>query len=177
MDRNLGAIDVGNCMRGFLYQWGRKDAFSAANGNNYSYYTFVPAANTTFGTLVSSAQSMAYTVLNPTVRITKYPWMLEEERLTSPWRDDIKTIYDPCPEGWRVPTKTDMADFTSLPNTGMYDPDTGSGYNYFGNPSSGYYQTSTIGTDDKTKNWAYCNDNRLAEWGQTTGRAIRPVRE
>lgn len=176
MDRNLGAINVGNCMRGFLYQWSRKDPFSAANGNNYSYYTFVPAAATTFGTQVSSAQSMAYTVLNPTIRISEYPWMLDDERVKSPWRDDVKTIYDPCPEGWRVPTKTDMANFSSLPDTGMYDPTTGSSYNYFGNPDLGYYQTSTIGTD-KTKNWAYCNDNRLEEWGQTSGRAIRPVKD
>jgi hypothetical protein len=176
MDRNLGAINVGYCMRGFLYQWSRKDPFSAANGNNYSYYTFVPAAATTFGTQVSSAQSMAYTVLNPTIRISEYPWMLDDERVKSPWRDDVKTIYDPCPEGWRVPTKTDMANFQGLPATGMYDPTTGSSYNYFGNPGLGYYQTSTIGTD-KTKNWAYCNDNRLEEWGQTSGRAIRPVKD
>lgn len=176
MDRNLGAINVGYCMRGFLYQWSRKDPFSAANGNNYSYYTFVPAAATTFGTQVSSAQSMAYTVLNPTIRISKYPWMLDDERVKSPWRDDVKTIYDPCPEGWRVPTKTDMANFQGLPATGMYDPTNGSSYNYFGNPGDGYYQTSTIGSDN-TKNWAYCNDKRLQEWGQSTGRAIRPVRD
>ena len=176
MDRNLGAINVGNCMRGFLYQWSRKDPFSAANGNNYLYYTFVPAAATTFGTQVSSAQSMAYTVLNPTIRISKYPWMLDDERVKSPWRDDVKTIYDPCPEGWRVPTKTDMANFQGLPATGMYDPATGSSNNYFGNPDDGYYQTSTIGSDN-TKNWAYCNDKRLQEWGQSTGRAIRPVRD
>lgn len=176
MDRNLGAINVGNCMRGFLYQWSRKDPFSAANGNNYSYYTFVPAAATTFGTQVSSAQSMAYTVLNPTIRISKYPWMLDDERVKSPWRDDVKTIYDPCPEGWRVPTKTDMANFQGLPATGMYDPTTGSSYNYFGNPGYGYYQTSTIGSDN-TKNWAYCNDKRLQEWGQSSGRAIRPVKD
>lgn len=178
MDRNLGAIDVGNCMRGFCFQWGRKDAFSAADGNNYSPYTYVPAVSTVFNKVSGSHQSIEYTVKHPTTFIGNsgdYTWM-SEELTTKPWRSDVKTIYDPCPVGWRVPTKENISGISGLPATGLHYDD--SGYNDFGNPWKGYYWSASTneGTDDGA--WAFCNDGRnLNHWGQDQGYAIRPVRE
>lgn len=178
MDRNLGAIDVGNCMRGFCFQWGRKDAFSAADGNNYAPYTYVPAASTVFDKVSGSNQSIEYTVKHPTTFIgnsSDYTWM-SEELTTKPWRSDVKTIYDPCPVGWRVPTKENISGISGLPATGIHHDD--SGYNDFGNPWTGYYWSASTneGADDGA--WAFCNDGRnLNHWGQDQGYAIRPVRE
>ena len=178
MDRNLGAIDVGNCMRGFCFQWGRKDAFSAADGNNYAPYTYVPAASIVFDKVSGSNQSIEYTVKHPTTFIgnsSDYTWM-SEELTTKPWRSDVKTIYDPCPVGWRVPTKENISGISGLPATGIHHDD--NGYNDFGNPWTGYYWSASTneGADDGA--WAFCNDGRnLNHWGQDQGYAIRPVRE
>ena len=179
MDRNLGAIDVGNCMRGFCFQWGRKDAFSAADGNNYSPYTYVPAVSTVFNKVSGSHQSMEYTVKHPTTLIgytsNSYTWM-SEDLTTKPWRPDVKTIYDPCPPGWRIPTKENISGITGLPHTGIHHDD--SANHDFGNPWTGYYWTASTesGSDDCA--WAFCNDGRnLNHWGHTEGYAIRPVRE
>ena len=179
MDRNLGAIDVGNCMRGFCFQWGRKDAFSAADGNNYSPYTYVPAVSTVFNKVSGSHQSMEYTVKHPTTLIgytsNSDTWM-SEDLTTKPWRPDVKTIYDPCPPGWRIPTKENISGITGLPHTGIHHDD--SANHDFGNPWTGYYWTASTesGSDDRA--WAFCNDGRnLNHWGHTEGYAIRPVRE
>lgn len=179
MDRNLGAIDVGYCMRGFCFQWGRKDAFSAANGNGYSPYTYVPTVSTVFNKVSGSHQSMEYTVKHPTTLIgytsNSYTWM-SEDLTTKPWRPDVKTIYDPCPPGWRIPTKENISGITGLPATGIHHDD--SANHDFGNPWTGYYWTASTenGSDDCA--WAFCNDGRnLKHWGHTEGYAIRPVRE
>ena len=42
MNCNLGAIDESGYTRGFLYEWGRKDPFPAAEGNQYKPYDYVP---------------------------------------------------------------------------------------------------------------------------------------
>lgn len=178
MDRNLGAIDVGNCMRGFLYQWGRKDAFSAADGNSYSPYTYVPAASTVFDKVRGSHQSMEYTVKHPTTWIgyaDDNTWM-SENLATKPWRVDVKTIYDPCPAGWRIPVKEDISGITDLPATGIHHDD--SANNDFGNPWTGYYWTASTDEGNDDRAYAFCNDGRnIMHWGQGEGYAIRPVKE
>lgn len=177
MDRNLGAINVGNCMRGFLYEWGRKDAFSAANGG-YSQYTFIPDAATVFSD-VKDNKTMQYAISNPTIYIWKGgSWMLESEYTAKPWRDDVKTIYDPCPIGWRVPRKGDLNNYGSFPATGLRDFQ--GGINGFGNPGTGYawYSTTDEGADPKA--YAFVNDHRKdtpQHWSHDQGYAIRPVRE
>ena len=179
MDRNLGAINVGNCMRGFLYEWGRKDAFSAANGG-YDVYPYVPVAASVF-TYVSGPYSMDYTIANPTiwVRGNSYSWMSEAVYSLKPWRPDVKTIYDPCPSGWRIPVKGEISNISGLPATGIgggYEPnDT---YKGFGNPDTGYYWTSSTDEGADSRGYAFCNDGRnINHWGQDQGYAIRPVRD
>lgn len=192
---NLGATnrhDDGystNYVRGFLYQWGRKDAFSAASGSNTDVYWFTPTAINVFVDYPTAPQSMATTIEHPTSRIVcltdaTHSWMSESEYNKRPWRDDVKTIYDPCPPGWRVPTKVDMNNIAGLPDTGKYSrgrKDTTDGnLRNFGNYDLGYYWTSTI-SDDSTlpaNAYAFCNDGRNIEnWPQAEGYAIRPVRE
>ena len=94
MDRNLGATsatpgDVGAL--GLLYQWGRKDPFMGSSSISES----VLAVST--GTWnVSSSGSLTLAEENP---MTFYTGM----NLAKGSWDSVKTIYDPCPSGWRVP--------------------------------------------------------------------------
>ena len=114
MDRNLGATsatpgDVGAL--GLLYQWGRKDPFLGSSDISYG----ITAKSTiTWPSAVSSDSSngtIDYATANPTTFIT-YNWenndwyytgdsSTDNTRWTTSSSD--KSIYDPCPAGWRVP--------------------------------------------------------------------------
>ncbi len=111
MDRNLGATsatpgDVGSL--GLLYQWGRKDPF--LSGSSISSST--PAKSTiTWPSAVSSDSSngtISYATEHPTTFIThniyNYDWYYtgNDETGNTRWQSE-KTIYDPCPVGYRVP--------------------------------------------------------------------------
>ena len=111
MDRNLGAIsatpgEVGAL--GLLYQWGRKDPFLGSS----SISNDVEAKSTiTWPSPVSSSSSrgtIAYAVERPTTFITyndgNYDWYYTGSSAVDNTRwQSRKTIYDPCPAGWRVP--------------------------------------------------------------------------
>ena len=112
MDRNLGATSVtsGDVRTiGLLYQWGRKDPFLGAVSFNFD----TPAKSTiTWPSAVgksSSTGNIAYAIAHPTTFIStedmseSRDWadMETESRWTT--SDRIKSIYDPCPAGWRVP--------------------------------------------------------------------------
>ena len=170
MDRNLCAVDL-NYNRGFLYQWGRKDAFSAATGS-YASFTFVPALFTAFNT-VRGIQTIDYCIKHPTTHVNngdENSWMSREEYEKLPWRDDIKTIYDPCPAGWRVPTAAEQNGYSGLPGTGFSNA-----INEFGNPGSGYYRSSTISSYPRA--YAFRQSGQQNNWGTNPAFAIRPVKE
>ena len=111
MDRNLGATsatpgDVGAL--GLLYQWGRKDPFLGSS----SISSGVEAQSTiTWPSAVSSDTSTGtvdYVVSHPTTFVksgSSYDWHYSSRDNTL-WQSE-KTIYDPCPVGWRVPDGRD----------------------------------------------------------------------
>ena len=180
MDRNLGSINVEYCSRGFLYQWGRKDPFPSTKYNNDIPYDYVPARMTCHG-LTNASQSVSYTILHPTTFIYNVAWVTENDYKTNLWSDTEKTIYDPCPAGWRVPTNSQMATFHSkiglgtLPDTGFIGNCSHGDFGY-GNPSTGYYWSSTGVNKSNAK--AFCNDTRSnIDWPINEGYAIRPVKE
>ena len=94
MDRNLGATsatpgEVGAL--GLMYQWGRKDPFLGSS----SISSLVLAVST--GTWnITSGGSAAKAETNP---MTFYTDMFLPDES---W-ESTKTVYDPCPAGWRVP--------------------------------------------------------------------------
>ena len=95
MDRNLGATsatpgDVGAL--GLLYQWGRKDPFLGTSNINDS----VEALSTITWPGPTFDGTLNLTEMNPTTFYCHY------SSLESSW-DSEKTIYDPCPQGYRVP--------------------------------------------------------------------------
>ena len=180
MNCNLGSIQVAYCTRGFLYEWGRKDPFPSTKYNNSDPYDYYPARMTCHS-LVNSSQSVSYTIENPTTYIYNTAWVTDADYKTNLWSDTEKTIYDPCPAGWRTPTSTQMSSFHSsvglgaLPSTGFIGNCSGGDFGY-GNPSTGYYWSST--GVDRSNAKASCNDGRLNNnWPVNEGYAIRPVKE
>lgn len=111
MDRNLGATsaipgDVGAL--GLLYQWGRKDPFLGSSSINS---TAEAKSTITWPSAVTSSSStgnLSYANAHPTTFITynsdNSDWYYTGGSSTeiARWQSS-KTIYDPCPAGWRVP--------------------------------------------------------------------------
>jgi hypothetical protein len=108
MDRNLGATsatagDMGTW--GLLYQWGRKDPFLGAAGNSSSYDMAQSTGKWTFNKTDASKGTIEYTIKHPTeflYNLERTDWQWKTPSDNSRWSPD-KTLYDPCPRGWRVP--------------------------------------------------------------------------
>ena len=111
MDRNLGATSAtpsdGAKTFGLLYQWGRKDPFlgsSAIDSGNDDSKTAksVTASDVTWNNM-SAPKTPAESVAIPTTfiitRSSPYDWTTRDDAL---W-GSAKTMYDPCPPGYRVP--------------------------------------------------------------------------
>ena len=96
MDRNLGALviyDYDVRTYGLLYQWGRKDPFVNSHDGWNSAYTYPADLHKS-----TQSQTYEYSISHPTESLVGVDWNQEENLWSS-----HKTIYDPCPSGWRVP--------------------------------------------------------------------------
>jgi hypothetical protein len=112
MDRNLGATaaELSPAGVGLTYQWGRKDPFPGVapgtagrtGAEGYILYNIM----TQFGT-ANASTAIENAIHNPTAWMpgigTHANWAPIGS--TNLWggNDNTKTIYDPCPDGWRVP--------------------------------------------------------------------------
>lgn len=124
MDRNLGALSnsPGVASLGLLYQWGRKDPFIGAahtndnftgdgvletvNYNNYNWGVMNNASSTTIDNTIKYPTKLTYSGLSQAIAIgakRQYLWGSNEGLSTTVKDLGSKTIYDPCPEGYRVP--------------------------------------------------------------------------
>lgn len=130
MDRNLcataGGYPENNASQleyakriGYLYYWGRKDPFfGSVDGTNneinviydgdgvatsldFINYSDVPQTN---------GNTMSWTIQNPTSIILNnnswYNGSEQEDLLKLYDNKGVKTLYDPCPNGWTIPYKT-----------------------------------------------------------------------
>lgn len=132
MDRNLGAMSEGLTQRGLYYQWGRKDPFIyPANATsattpkttyNLEGYPFEVRGNigSDYATLLPG-YTIEWATAHPTtvmVRPFKTTGCIDSWLLaTNPnlWGNSTsgsiastkskKSIYDPCPPGWKVPDR------------------------------------------------------------------------
>lgn len=137
MDRNLGALCVAEVGEnpiaieslGMYYQWGRKDPFRAAKAFDSTSKATVPSK---YGDAFSKAAgqlSVEEAIANP----TKFGVAVQVGEV---WNNDwnssssndlwgnvsgSKTIYDPCPVGYKVPKRDDSEVFyhTKLINGGV----------------------------------------------------------
>ena len=104
MDRNLGATSAtpGDVRAlGLLYQFGRKDPFLGSSSIN----GVVSVNSTSIWPEVSAYATLDYAIENPMTFIQgsldydSHPWC---SGCSTMW-DIEKTIYDPCPVGYRIP--------------------------------------------------------------------------
>ena len=170
MDRNLGATsatkgDVGAL--GLFYQWGRKDPFL---GSSSISSATLAKSTITWPSVVKSNSSngtIGYATAHPTTFITydssNYDWYYTGTSSidNTRWTTSQKSIYDPCPAGWRVPDGGDngiwsktvgsWSDFEYTNNS------TNKGMNFSGKfgsastiwyPASGYRNRNDGGLDD-----------------------------
>lgn len=113
MDRNLGATsatpgEVGAL--GLLYQWGRKDPFLGSSNISANIQCSSSAAWPNW----VDGWTMSHAIENP---MTYVRYWYNENIPTQCWMSE-KTMYDPCPIGWRVPDdmvwKTAMGSYEGI---------------------------------------------------------------
>lgn len=105
LDRNLGAAygnayaaNIERCEKAAAsFSWGRKDPYMYAQQEGYSSMLTTPGTGVGYA-LAHPNVNLAYDQNN---NQSSGDWIYSEHRsdLWGKW----KTIYDPCPEGWRVP--------------------------------------------------------------------------
>ena len=104
MDRNLGALNVfrEDNNRNLYYQWGRKDPFYDT-GKTTVTGTGISSANK--GTALNIDESIKCPTVFFTHQSTTGTWHGGTAAIPNLWFSDTKTVFDPCPAGWRVPAK------------------------------------------------------------------------
>lgn len=136
MDRNLGAIgatpEAGAKAYGAYYQFGRKDPF-LANWDDIEELGSSPSGYPLYDIKIKrqpSPVSLAEAIQHPDIFYTR------ESTNSKNWLDGnkndlwyikteekVKTLYDPCPAGWRVPrqaTTIDECDGEDVTGKGIY---------------------------------------------------------
>ncbi|GAB1473278.1 hypothetical protein MASR2M69_07190 [Bacteroidota bacterium] len=147
MDRNLGASWTGSDFilpsvigstaataakaYGMLYQWGRKDPFPGSATGTTTERTLYNTAGSTVTvtrTAVPSSTNAANAVRNPLTyyyrSTNKYDWFTTNGTQNNTlWSTtSTKSVYDPCPPGWRVFILSTTS--TINPFSGFYDGST-----------------------------------------------------
>lgn len=122
MDRNLGAEHAAHASQtdilrsyGTYYQWGRMTpfvgpyAYNCASSADAEMYGATTATRVYLGYAGTTAEtgSVQYAVSHPLVYLlgnaeSDYDWNFSHDDTL--WTADAKSLYDPCPKGWRVAT-------------------------------------------------------------------------
>jgi hypothetical protein len=145
MDRNLGAKSNGTSTDayGLYYQWGRKDPFlGGTNG-----YGSMPITNGTGLSTASGPVPLLTSIQKPNVLYyatgAPFNWLNYQNDLL--WNKSGKTVYDPCPIGWRVPLDTQFNGVFPSGNNVL-----SGNWNYDGTfnnaPSNGYWWSGVTGS-------------------------------
>lgn len=187
MNRNLGAFDNRTTTTeeilasyGLYYQWGRKTPFigpstyncaSAIDGAMYdetSYRVYIDYAESSDAT-----GTVEYATANPLTYLlgteeTAYDWLYGRHDATL-W-GETKTVEDPCPKGWRVPSNSAFehlsiadshteADTEKLRMQYGWNLTDGSFTSFFlgaGRRSALYGRISNVNTNDVPQPWIGC---------------------
>ena len=145
MDRNLGATEAAISLagRGLMYQWGRKDPFpggktGTAGYSQLSKFKGMVGSGSTAKSVVSSsanAGAISESIKNPTTfysykNTTYYDWLpVRDDKMWGHGNTTAKSVYDPCPIGWRIPSFNVAANVfpsneTQSPWYGVINPNT-----------------------------------------------------
>ncbi len=203
MDRNLGALtsSPSPLSNGLFYQWGRKDPFPGAAES----YVADPEGGhfmvTTKGTISSvSSESVEatvdYAIAHPDKFITTTKasgdWLAAS--VSTLWAQ-TKTVYDPCPAGWRIPAAVaddssqeawSNVSYSSSDKYGVYldsspvrawYPDNGyistSGALYMVGQQSLYWSNSTRSLTAYTMEVKYSTSSGKQEFNPSRGSSMR----
>ena len=143
MDRNLGALTTapsgtdGRCF-GLFYQWGRKDPFPGMKGISSSSVASVSGTSTT---VVNSAVSTQEAIATPTVlyAMQNIDWNATADDELWGKTSGTKTLYDPCPPGYKVPRRSDagglFADLQTITGWQLFQSE---GYLKVGSPATSF---------------------------------------
>ena len=126
MARNLGALvaapaDAAAPVESFglTYQWGRKDPFpgpkAVKSGDNATVAGVAVSTKPGNGTTAESCMTVEETIANPTVLgfTQNGDWLPADLADNTLWQNEVKTMYDPCPPGYRVPARDTESAFHS----------------------------------------------------------------
>ena len=138
MNRNLGALNNANASAaeilssyGMYYQWGRKEPFAgpstynAAQGTNAVLYDAAGSRLYLTETKSSAETGTAeYALRNPLCFIlgteeSEFDWLYAAHDANR-W-SDRKTVNDPCPRGWKVPSADRFANLSIADKSGDAD--------------------------------------------------------
>lgn len=128
MDRNLGALVVAPsdaqapvASFGLLYQWGRKDPF--LGGKKYETYPSKTPVTKNAPALHDGQYTIAESIRNPNYYAyvnggSDTDWISTSSATLWNAAGDVKTQYDPCPYGYRVPLYNDTKNLWIQTETG-----------------------------------------------------------
>lgn len=210
MPYNLGAYNNNEGdvkAAGLYYQWGRKDPFPSAtawlsDAEQTIYgeeYVSVPSPDITEapGNIEYSINNPVYFII-PNMSSTSYDWYITEnndaQKFSNLWNPSSKSMYDPCPYGWKVPSPDvwyytdgfwrDFANYGRYYNpTGVWYPASGervsNGGTLVGVGSWGSYWTNTSADlDDPGKTYSLIfTEAAFGKYSKerTAGQSIRCV--
>ena len=169
MDRNLGAASITD--PGFYYQWGRKEPFGASY-TRMTYHKDHPY-DITDPMMGYGEMTLAYSIAHPWTFMCGVAMNDDRYEDTSDWLAaqnpnlwgnassataladaGSKSIYDPCPPGWRVPDRRTFAEAAISKNTGglsdaCYSMRINTSGTCAGYPRGGYLMDGTQYNPDK----------------------------
>ena len=145
MDRDLGALipvtageaAVEATSYGLSYQWGRKDPFPGPQALKSSK----PATVAGKASEVAPGKiTLEESIANPTLlgHENNLNWLVKADNAL--WSNDEKTMYDPCPAGYRVPKRDGTKPFWSsdLTKANGWNADKTYGWFTIGNPAAAF---------------------------------------
>jgi hypothetical protein len=208
MDRNLGATEAALSLAswGLLYQWGRKDPFPGGKEGTAGYAAlsrFKGMSDAGSKDRVDLNEITVYggileSIRNPTTFYTSrssYDWLPQPDDKLWNTTNDAKTVYDPCPAGWRVPlaraddenaspwhgirwkkTDTPTDDWGYITSDGWVILNT-KHRDQYGDPTTGAYYWCG---DRSSKGWLYTpyrGYGEITHYSKALGNTVRCIKE
>jgi hypothetical protein len=204
MDRNLGATEAtfSIASHGLMYQFGRKDPFpglyeGSAGYNQLTEFKGMPGAGSpnpemvrnTTANVINCRKGILESIRKPCtyfnrVNTVAHHWLPDNVYTLWKTSTDLKTVYDPCPDGWRVPysSKNNTSEIGG-PGSPWYGMDTftpyvygaGNGISWGTNANFPYVKMRYLSGADQNNNDFFCmwnvsktGDSWVYRW-MTTG--------